>query len=360
VGNTPVVRLQNSLKELPVGQWLKDKGFKGHTFSLKSEVFAKVEFLNPGGSVKDRIALSIIEGAEKAGLLKPGGTIVEATSGNTGAGLAMVAATKGYKCVFVMPDKMSAEKINALRAYGAKVVISPLVEPTHELYYCNVAKRLSQEIPDAFLANQYFNPDNPRAHFEGTGPELWNQFQGDLDFYMAGMGTGGTFSGTAKFLKTKKKDLQCVGIDPVGSIYYGLVTEKKASEALPYLTEGVGEDMMPGTMDLSLVDGAVYVNDEESFAATQVLARREGLLVGGSCGMAFYGALQYLAWHESQGGKAGKAVVILPDSGSRYLTKVFNDVWLKNQNLNLSWGNTPLVAAEVEYLPQARKVEGVE
>jgi cystathionine beta-synthase len=360
VGCTPIVKLNASLRDVPTGQWLRKKGFKAPHFNLESQVFAKIEFLNPGGSVKDRIALSIIEGAERAGLLKAGGTIVEATSGNTGAGLAMIAATKGYKCIFVMPDKMSAEKINALRAYGAKVVISPLVEPEHELYYCNVAKKIAQETPNCFLANQYFNPDNPRAHFETTGPEIWEQFEGDLDFYMAGMGTGGTFSGTAKFLKSQKSSLKCIGIDPVGSIYYGLATEKKPSEVRPYLVEGVGEDMMPGTMDLSLVDGAVYVNDEEAFAATQILARKEGILVGGSCGMAFFGALQYLAWHESQGGKPGKALVILPDSGSRYLSKVFNDVWLKQQGLALHWGSQVLKSTAIEYLPQARRIEGVE
>lgn len=360
VGKTPMVKLKASLLNLPAGLWLRKQGFKGSHFSLKSDLYAKVEFLNPGGSVKDRIALSIIEGAEKSGLLKKGGTIVEATSGNTGAGLAMVAATKGYNCVFVMPDKMSAEKINALRAYGAKVVIAPLVEPEHEHYYCNVAKKLAQEIPNAFLANQYFNPDNPRAHFETTGPEIWKQCESQLNYYFAGMGTGGTFSGTARYLKSQNKNVQCVGIDPVGSIYYGLATEKKPSEALSYLVEGVGEDMMPGTMDLSLVDGAVYVNDEESFAATQILARKEGLLVGGSCGMAFYGAAQYLALKESQGANPGMGVVILPDSGSRYLSKVFNDVWIKKQGLNLSWGEEVFDAAPVEYLPKARKVEGVE
>jgi cystathionine beta-synthase len=353
-----LVRLGRALKEIPVGDWLKAMGFKGSSFSLKGELFAKVEYLNPGGSVKDRIALTIIEGAEKAGLLKPGGTIVEATSGNTGAGLALVAATRGYKCVFVMPDKMSAEKVNALRAYGAKVVVSPMVEPEHEHYYCNAAKRIASEIPGAFLANQYFNPDNPRAHFETTGPEIWRQMDGKIDAFIAGMGTGGTFTGTARFLKSKNPRMKAVGVDPVGSIYYGLVKEGKASPVGTYLTEGVGEDMMPGTIDLKLADDCVYVNDKEAISATQMLARHEGLLVGGSCGMAFFGAVQYLAWMESQGQGLARAAVILPDSGSRYLSKVFNDPWLKKNNVDPTWGSSRNEGV-VDYLPSARKIEGV-
>jgi cystathionine beta-synthase len=358
IGKTPLIRLNRSLKQIPTGSWLKSQGFDKPFFELKSELYAKVEYLNPGGSVKDRIALSIIEGAEKSGKLKAGGTIVEATSGNTGAGLAMMAAIRGYSCVFVMPDKMSAEKINALRAYGAKVVISPLVEPDHEHYYCNAAKRIAQEIPNAFLADQYFNPDNPRAHFETTGPEIWDQMDHKLDYFFAGMGTGGTFTGTARYLKEQNKNIKAIGLDPVGSIYHGLVTQGVPSEAAPYLLEGVGEDMIPGTIDIKLADGCVSINDQESFAATQMLAQREGLLVGGSCGMAFYGAVQYLGWIESQGTSAGRAVVILPDSGSRYLSKVFNDPWLNEKGLDPSWAGHR-GTGEVQYLPEARRVEGV-
>jgi len=358
IGHTPLVKLSRSLREVPTGTWLRSKGFKAASFSLKSELYAKVEYLNPGGSVKDRIALKIIDAAEQKGLLKPGGTIVEATSGNTGAGLAMVAATRGYKCVFVMPDKMSAEKVNALRAYGAKVIVSPMVEPTHPDYYGNYAKRLAGEIPGSFHADQFFNPDNPLAHFETTGPEIWDQMEGKIDHFYASMGTGGTFTGTARFLKTMNPSMKAIGLDPVGSIYYGLVHDKKPSPVSAYLAEGVGEDMLPGSIDLSLADDCVYVNDQESFSATQMLARTEGLLLGGSCGLAFFGAIQSLAWHESQGAKPARAVVILPDSGSRYLSKVFNDPWLSKNKIDPSWG-TSKSAGSVEYLPNARIIEGV-
>jgi cystathionine beta-synthase len=257
-----------------------------------------------------------------------------------------------------MPDKMSAEKINALRAYGARVVITPLVEPDHPDYYCNVAKRLSKEISGAFLANQYFNPDNPRAHEESTGPEIWSQMQGKLDLFVAGLGTGGTFTGTTRYLKKKHSGMKAVGVDPVGSIYYGMVREKKPSEAGSYLTEGVGEDMMPGTVDLSLCDDCVQVNDDEAFGATRMLAQKEGLLVGGSCGMAFYGLAQYLMLHELQGGAPLRATVILPDSGSRYLSKVFNSPWLEKNNLKAGWGDAAFTG-DVVYQGAARRVEGV-
>ena len=358
IGQTPVVRLNNAVKDLPVGQWLKGELPQAATYSLKSELYAKIEFMNPAGSVKDRVALSIINGAEKRGELKPGGTIVEATSGNTGAGLALVAALRGYKCIFVMPDKMSAEKINSLRAYGAKVMVCPCVEPEHEHSYYNVARRLSEEADNGYLANQYFNPDNPKAHVETTGPEIWDAFGNDLDVYFAGLGTGGTFSGTSKFLKEKNADLKCVGIDPVGSLYYGLIREKKESPVHNYLTEGVGEDFIPGTVDLTLADDCVQISDAESFAATQMLARKEGLLVGGSCGMAFYGAAQWLAHHELKGGAPLKGMVILPDSGSRYLSKVFNDAWLKENEMSTDWPESGSPGA-VEYVANARNVPGV-
>lgn len=367
IGNTPVVRLNNSVTELPAGDWIRSlsqeiKSKSGvdvpETYTLKSQLYAKVEFFNPAGSVKDRVALNIINGAEKRGELKPGGTIVEATSGNTGAGLALVAANRGYKSIFVMPDKMSAEKINALRAYGSKVVICPLVEPEHENSYYNVARRLSEESPNGFLANQYYNSDNPEAHYITTGPEVWSTFGKDLDVYFAGLGTGGTFSGTSKYLKERNSSIQCVGVDPVGSLYYGLVREKKESPVHNYLTEGVGEDFIPGTVDLSLADDCVQISDQEAFAATQMLARKEGLLVGGSCGMAFYGAAQWLMWHELCGGKPVTGMVILPDSGSRYLSKVFNDSYMQDNSMDVTWpgeGKT----GDVEYVADARKIPGV-
>ena len=359
IGRTPLVKLNRSLKKIPVGVTLSSRGFAPQPFDLKSEVFAKVEFFNPGGSVKDRIALKILNEAEKQGLLTPGCTVVEATSGNTGAGLAVIAAVRGYKTVFVMPDKMSAEKINALRAYGAKVVITPTaVEPTHPDYYCNVAKRIAESTPGAFLANQYFNPNNPAAHYETTGPEIWDQMDGKIDVFVAGIGTGGTMTGTARYLRSKNPNIQIVAVDPVGSIYTGLVLDKKPSPAGSYFVEGVGEDMIPGSIDLSLPNDCIAVNDEESFASTRMLAQSEGLLVGGSCGFAFFGATQYLALAEKKLGRPLRAVVLLPDSGSRYLSKVFNPAWLNQKNIKSSWPDLNL-GGEVEFLPAAKAIEGV-
>ncbi len=360
IGKTPVVKLKNSVENIPPSAWLLKHVPTARPWTLKSELWAKVEFFNPGGSVKDRIALKIVEEAEKRGELKPGGTIVEATSGNTGAGLAIVAAIKGYRSVFVMADKMSAEKVNALRAYGANVVICPTnVAPDSPDSYYSVARRLSKEIPNAILANQYHNPDNPQAHYETTGPEIWADFGKELDIYAAGLGTGGTFSGVAKFLKEKNEKVKAVGVDPVGSLYYGLIKEKKPSPVHPYLTEGVGEDFVPSTMDLSLVDECVQVTDQEAMTATRILATREGILVGGSCGMAFYGATQFLCRHEMEGGTPLKALVILPDSGSRYLSKVFNPHWIEKNQIDLRWGDER-PSNRVEYLPTAKKIEGAE
>lgn len=358
IGATPMLKLNRSLVNPPVGRWLASKGATT-TRQLHSELFAKVEFFNPGGSVKDRIALKIVDEAEKRGQLKPGGMIVEATSGNTGAGLAVIAASRGYKATFVMPDKMSAEKVNALRAFGARVVIAPTrVEPDDPAYYCNVARRIAQETPGSFLANQYFTKDNPDAHFETTGPEIWDQCQGKIDVFIAGIGTGGTLSGTARYLKSKNPDIRIVAVDPKGSIYSGLIEKGEPSVAAPYLVEGVGEDMIPGTMDLKMPTDVVTVYDDESFAATRWLAQREGLLVGGSCGFAFFGALQYLALAESQGQKKLRAVVLLPDSGSRYLSKVFNDQWLKQSEALMDWGSESL-GGLVDYLPATKKIAGV-
>jgi cystathionine beta-synthase len=360
IGRTPLVRLRNSLKQVPAGIWQKEKNPGASARDLKSELFAKIEFTNPGGSAKDRIAKKIIDDAEKDGRLKPGGTIVEATSGNTGAGLAVIAAARGYKTIFCMPDKISAEKINALRAYGSKVIISPTAShPDSPEYYCNVAKRVVAETPNSCLADQYFTPSNPQAHYESTGPEIWEQMNGKIDFVAAGIGTGGTLSGSAKYLRQKNPNLKVIALDPVGSIYRSVIETGKACEAGSYLVEGVGEDILPGTMDLKIVDTVVTVNDEESFRAARMLAQVEGLLVGGSCGLALFGILQYLAHHESNGGAPLRGVVILPDSGSRYLSKVFNDPWLKANSVNASrWADISLGGA-VEFVGKTKEIPGI-
>jgi cystathionine beta-synthase len=310
IGHTPLVRLHSVSR------------------GVKVDLLAKVEFFNPGGSVKDRIALGIIEEAEQSGRLRPGGTIVEATSGNTGAGLAIVAALKGYKTIFVMPDKMSQEKVQLLRAYGARVVITPTaVEANDPRSYYSVARKIVEETPNSILANQYHNPENPRSHYLNTGPEIWEQTEGKIDVFVAGMGTGGTISGAGRYLKEKKPDVQIVGVDPIGSILYDLHRGKKEVTAESYKIEGIGEDILPGTLDLSIVDEVVQVTDKESFLMTRRLVREEGIFCGGSCGSAVAGALHYLRDHEL--GPDKTVVVILPDSGSRYLSKVFNDDWMR-------------------------------
>ena len=302
VGNTPLLRLSRTID------------------GAKPLVLAKVEYLNPGGSVKDRIAVRMVEAAEADGSLKPGGTIVEPTSGNTGIGLAMVAQEKGYSCVFVCPDKVSEDKRNVLKAYGAEVVVCPTaVAPEHPDSYYNVSDRLVRETEGAWKPDQYSNPNNPRSHYETTGPEIWEQTDGKITHFVAGVGTGGTITGTGRFLKEKSDGrVQIIGADPHGSVYSG-------GSGRPYLVEGVGEDFWPETYDRNIADRIIEISDGDSFAMTRRLAREEALLVGGSSGMAAAAAIRLA--HELDD-PAAVIVVLLPDSGRGYLAKVFNDDWL--------------------------------
>lgn len=301
IGNTPLVKLRRV------------------TEGMAATVLAKVEYVNPGGSVKDRIALPMIQDAEQAGLLQPGGTIVEPTSGNTGVGLALAAQSRGYRCVFVCPDKVSEDKQNVLRAYGAEVVVCPTaVAPADPRSYYSVSDRLTRKIPGAWKPDQYANPANPRAHYETTGPELWAQTEGRITHFVAGVGTGGTISGAGRYLKEiSKGSVRVIGVDPEGSVYSG-------GTGRPYLVEGVGEDFWPKTYDVTVCDEIVEVTDKESFELTRRLAREEGLLVGGSSGMAVAAALRVAR----QAGPDAVLVVLLPDGGRGYLSKIFNDGWM--------------------------------
>jgi cystathionine beta-synthase len=300
MGHTPLVRLARVAR------------------GVRPTVLAKLEMLNPGGSVKDRIGIRMIEAAERDGRLGPGGTIVEPTSGNTGHGLAIAAAIKGYRCIFVMPDKMSQEKISLLRAYGAEVVICPTAVPPEspESYY-RVADRLTEEIPGAFQPNQYANPENPATHYETTGPEIWEQTDGAIDVFVAGVGTGGTITGAGRFLKERKPDVLVVGADPEGSVFSG-------DEPRPYLVEGIGEDFWPSTFDPSVVDRYVKVSDRDSFVTARAVTRQEGILVGGSGGTAVFAALEVAREMDA----STTIVVLLPDTGRNYLSKLYSDSWM--------------------------------
>lgn len=312
IGNTPLVRLHR----IPGPD--------------DAEVVVKVEGFNPGGSVKDRIGLRIIEDAERRGVLKPGGVVVEATSGNTGAGLALACIQKGYGAIFVMPDKVSQEKIRYLRALNAQVVTCPTaVAPEDPRSYYTVSNRLAKETPNAILANQYHNPVNPQTHYEWTGPEIWEQTEGKLDFFVAGMGTGGTISGIGRYLKEKDPRIRIVGVDIEGSILKHYYETGEMSEAHTYLIEGIGEDFIPSTTDMTVIDEVLAVGDRESFVMARRMSREEGLFVGGSCGSAVAGAMQ-VARRE---GRGKRLVVLLPDHGNRYLSTFHGDEWMMERGL---------------------------
>lgn len=312
IGNTPLVKLNSVTK------------------GIKGTILVKVEYFNPGNSMKDRMAVKMIEDAEKEGIIKPGGTIIEGTSGNTGMGLALAAIAKGYKCIFTMADKQSQEKIDILRAVGAEVVVCPTnVTPDDPRSYYSVAKKLNKDIPNSFYPNQYDNLSNTEAHYETTGPEIWEQTEGKVTHYAAGVGTGGSMCGVAKFLKEKNSKVVTVGIDTYGSVFKkyketGIFDE---NEIYPYLTEGIGEDILPKNVDFSLIDTFIKVTDKDSAIMTRRLAREEGLFVGWSCGSAVHGALEYAREHLKEN---DMMVIILPDHGTRYLGKVYNDTWMKN------------------------------
>ena len=312
IGNTPLVKLNHV------------------TEGVKGTILVKVEYFNPGNSIKDRIAVKMIENAEREGILKPGGTIIEGTSGNTGMGLAIVAQSKGYKCVFTLADKQSQEKIDILRAVGAEVIVCPTnVEPSDPRSYYSVAKKLNKEISNSFYPNQYDNPGNWTAHYQTTGPEIWLDTNGKVTVYAAGMGTGGTISGTSKYLKEQNPSITTLGIDSYGSVFKkfketGIFDQ---SEVYPYLTEGIGEDILPNNVDFSTVDHIVKVTDKDAAIMTRRLAREEGLFVGWSCGSAVFGALE---WAKINLRKSDVMVIILPDHGTRYLGKIYNDNWMKD------------------------------
>lgn len=331
VGNTPLVRLNRCVPSGP------------HKF------YGKVESFNPGGSVKDRIAISILEEAEKRGDLKPGGTIIEATSGNTGIGLALAACIKGYKAIFVVPDKMSEEKINTLRGFGSKVVVTPTgVAPDDPRSHYSVAAKLVEITPNSYCTNQYHNPDNPKCHYQTTGPEIWEQTEGKVTAFFAGAGTGGTISGVGRFLKEKNPKIQVIGADPVGSILYdwkkfGKIVDKPT----PYKVEGIGEDMIPDNVHFQYIDEFVRVDDRETFLMTRELVSKDGLFCGPSAGTAVAAAVKWAAKQKDP----QNIVIILPDTGGRYLSKAFNDAWMRENGFLQS----PLELKTVGQLVQERK-----
>lgn len=314
IGNTPLVKLNNVTK------------------GVKPTVLVKVEYMNPGNSVKDRMAIKMIEDAEKAGVLKPGGTIIEGTSGNTGMGLALASIAKGYKCIFTLADKQSKEKMDILRAVGAEVIVCPTnVSADHPDSYYSVAKRLNEEIPNSFYPNQYDNASNAAAHYESTGPEIWEQTEGELTHFITGVGTGGTVSGISKYIKEKNPNIKTIGIDTYGSVFKkyketGIFDE---NEIYSYATEGIGEDILPKNVDFSLIDEFVKVTDKDGAVMTRRLAKEEGLFVGWSCGTAVFGALEYAKNNNLT--EDDVIVILLPDHGTRYLGKIYNDEWMRSQ-----------------------------
>jgi cystathionine beta-synthase len=324
IGRTPLVRLNRIVQ------------------GLKPPIYVKADYINPGGSVKDRIGVTMIDDAEKRGVLKPGGTIIEGTSGNTGMGLALVAAVRGYKMVFTITDKQSKEKVDLLKALGAEVIVCPTaVEPDDPRSYYSVAKKLAREIPNSFYPNQYDNPMNPEAHYKTTGPEIWDDSEGKITHFVCGMGTGGTISGVGKYLKEKNPSIKIIGVDPEGSLYYDFHKTGQVTRARTYVVEGIGEDFFPTTMDLKILDDVLQVNDEECFVVARRLVKQEGLFTGGSGGGCISATLK-LAKSLTE---KDFVVAFLPDTGMRYLSKVYNDEWMRERGYVDS--AVPITAAEV-------------
>jgi cystathionine beta-synthase len=320
VGHTPLIRLNRITK------------------GIRASVYVKADFLNPGGSVKDRIAIQMISHAEREGLLKPGGTIIEGTSGNTGFGLALVACVKGYKAIFTINDKQSQEKMDALRALGAEVIICPTaVEPDDPRSYYSVARKLAKEIPNSFFPDQYSNPQNPEAHVLTTGPEIWEDTEGRITHFVAGMGTGGTLTGVGRYLKSKNPTVQLIGVDPIGSLYYEKFKKGTVGRATPYVVEGIGEDIFPATMDLEQLDDVYQVTDQECFVWARKVARMEGIFAGGSSGGAVSVAVKVARGLPPD----AMVVVFIPDAGDRYLSKIYNDDWMRrHQYWEAEWNAT--------------------